>query len=51
VDVISASRVIVVGGQRAIFDHIDAHDADQDATFAGELARIWWHGVYRRPID
>lgn len=48
VDLASATRVIVIGGERAIFDHVTAADPGDDATFARELALIWWHGVYRR---
>ena len=50
VDVTHATRVIVIGGERAIFDHVTATDPGQDAAFARELAEIWWHGVYRRPV-
>ncbi|HSZ40476.1 MAG TPA: helix-turn-helix domain-containing protein [Trebonia sp.] len=49
VDLIAASRVIVIGGERAIFDHIAAADPAEDASFARELALTWWYGVYRRP--
>ncbi|MEV4539161.1 TetR/AcrR family transcriptional regulator [Asanoa sp. NPDC049518] len=49
VDLVSAARVIVVGGERAIFDHITSAPAGEDAAFARELARTWWYGVYRRP--
>ncbi|MGI5150424.1 TetR/AcrR family transcriptional regulator [Plantactinospora sp. CA-294935] len=50
-DVLSASRVIVAGGETAIIDHVASSggDASGDASFARELALIWWHGVYRRP--
>jgi hypothetical protein len=41
--------VIVVGGERAIFDHVTEGDPRDDAAFACELARIWWFGAYRRP--
>ena len=51
VDLVSAVRVIVIGGERAIFDHTVAADPAEDAAFARELARIWWYGVYRRPAD
>jgi AcrR family transcriptional regulator len=51
VDLVSAARVIVIGGERAIFDHITAADSSQDAAFARELALTWWYGVYRRPAD
>jgi AcrR family transcriptional regulator len=49
-DVVNATRVIVMGGEKAIIDHVLAGDPDQDATFARELALIWWHGAYRRPF-
>jgi AcrR family transcriptional regulator len=49
VDLAAASRIIVAGGDRAIFDHIAAADPGADAAFARELALVWWHGVYRRP--
>jgi AcrR family transcriptional regulator len=45
----SATRVIVIGGERAIFDHVAAAGPGDDAAFARELALIWWYGVYRRP--
>jgi len=48
-DLDSAARVIVVGGERAITDHVATGDVAADATFAHELATIWWYGVYRRP--
>ncbi|HTU72102.1 MAG TPA: TetR/AcrR family transcriptional regulator [Trebonia sp.] len=51
VDLVSASRVIVIGGERAIFDHVTAMDPGDDAAFARELALTWWYGVYRRPAD
>lgn len=51
VDLASAARVIVIGGERAIFDHIAAAEPGDDAAFARELALIWWHGVYRRPAS
>jgi AcrR family transcriptional regulator len=49
VDLASASQIIVIGGERAIFDHVTVADSSDDATFARELALIWWYGVYRRP--
>jgi AcrR family transcriptional regulator len=49
VDLVSAARVIVVGGERAIFDHITTAAPADDAAFARELAQVWWYGVYRRP--
>jgi AcrR family transcriptional regulator len=51
VDLASAARIIVMGGERAIFDQITFADPSTDATFARELALTWWHGVYRRPAD
>jgi len=51
VDLASASQIIVIGGERAIFDHISAADSSKDAAFARELALTWWYGVYRRPAD
>ncbi|MEV4757885.1 TetR/AcrR family transcriptional regulator [Micromonospora sp. NPDC049559] len=50
-DIDHASRVIVVGGERAIADHVAASGGDesQDEAFARELALIWWHGAYHRP--
>jgi AcrR family transcriptional regulator len=47
-DVPSATEIIVLGGERAIVNHVNTRDAATDAAFATELARIWWHGVYRR---
>lgn len=49
IDLAAASRVIVSGGERAIFDHITTAEPGQDSTFAHELALAWWHGIYRRP--
>ncbi|GAB2600109.1 TetR/AcrR family transcriptional regulator [Kribbella endophytica] len=51
VDVPSATQIIVLGGERAIVEHVNTRDATTDATFAAELARIWWHGAYRRPPE
>jgi AcrR family transcriptional regulator len=51
IDRASAARIIVIGGERAIFDHITTAAAGDDATFARELALTWWYGVYRRPAD
>ncbi|MGW6471294.1 TetR/AcrR family transcriptional regulator [Streptomyces nigra] len=48
-DAASASRIIVWGGAQAIAHHISVDDGSGDRTFARELARIWWHGAYRRP--
>jgi AcrR family transcriptional regulator len=49
VSLASASQIIVIGGERAIFDHVTDAGSDDDASFARELALTWWHGVYRRP--
>jgi AcrR family transcriptional regulator len=49
VSVASAAQIIVMGGERAIFDHVTDAGADDDASFARELALTWWYGVYRRP--
>jgi hypothetical protein len=43
--------VIVIGGERAILDHITAAPPADDAAFARELTLTWWYGVYRRPAD
>ncbi|PZG18213.1 TetR/AcrR family transcriptional regulator [Nonomuraea aridisoli] len=51
VDPVSATRLIVMGGERALVDHVTAGDPGHDAAFARELALTWWHGVYRRPAD
>ncbi|MEU8378401.1 TetR/AcrR family transcriptional regulator [Streptosporangium sp. NPDC048865] len=50
-DPVSATRVIVMGGERALVDHVTSGDPGDDAAFARELALTWWHGVYRRPAD
>ncbi|MFI6265587.1 TetR/AcrR family transcriptional regulator [Micromonospora sp. NPDC051006] len=50
-DLVNASRVIVVGGERAILDHVTVADPSDDAAFARELALIWWYGAYRRQAD
>jgi AcrR family transcriptional regulator len=51
IDRVSAARIIVIGGERAIFDHITTAPPSDDAAFARELALTWWYGVYRRPAD
>ncbi len=51
VDVPSATQIIVLGGERAIVEHVNTRPADTDQAFATELARIWWHGAYRRPPE
>lgn len=50
-DVRHAARIIVLGGDRAISEHVaeTGPDTSGDAAFARELALIWWHGAYRRP--
>ncbi|MEU7880563.1 TetR/AcrR family transcriptional regulator [Microbispora bryophytorum] len=50
-DPVSATRVIVMGGERALVAHVTAEDPGSDAAFARELALTWWYGVYRRPAD
>ncbi|MGQ5264435.1 TetR/AcrR family transcriptional regulator [Micromonospora sp. ZYX-F-536] len=51
IDVETASRLIVIGGDRFLADHVSATsaDPDTDAAAARELAATWWYGVYRRP--
>ncbi|GAA1878120.1 TetR/AcrR family transcriptional regulator [Asanoa iriomotensis] len=49
VDLVSVARLIVIGGERAIVDHITLREPAADAAFAHELAQTWWYGVYRRP--
>jgi AcrR family transcriptional regulator len=51
VDPVNATRVIVMGGERAIFEHAIVADPDDDPSFARELALIWWYGAYRRPVS
>lgn len=45
-----ASRVVIVGGDRALSDHVAETPGDDsgDLAFGAELANIWWYGVYRR---
>jgi AcrR family transcriptional regulator len=50
-DAVAASRIIVWGGGQAIARHISVDDGSGDASFARELARIWWYGAYRRPAE
>ncbi|MFF0149979.1 TetR/AcrR family transcriptional regulator [Micromonospora sp. NPDC005203] len=47
----TASRLIVIGGDRFLAEHVSATSADPetDAAAARELAATWWYGVYRRP--
>ncbi|NYH44565.1 AcrR family transcriptional regulator [Micromonospora jinlongensis] len=51
IDAVTASRLIVIGGDRFLADHVSATsaDPDTDASAARELAATWWYGVYRRP--
>ncbi|MCO1595491.1 TetR/AcrR family transcriptional regulator [Micromonospora sp. RHAY321] len=51
IDVETASRLIVIGGDRFLAGHVSATsaDPDTDAAAARELAATWWYGVYRRP--
>jgi AcrR family transcriptional regulator len=49
VDPLSATQVIVTGGERAIVEHVTTRPPASDPVFAREMARIWWYGVYRRP--
>jgi hypothetical protein len=39
------------GRAQAIAHHIAVDDGSGDTALARELARIWWHGAYRRPSD
>ncbi|MFE2546082.1 TetR/AcrR family transcriptional regulator [Actinacidiphila glaucinigra] len=48
-DPVSATRIIVTGGERALTDQVTSADPASDPAFARELAHTWWHGVYRRP--
>ncbi|MEW2426724.1 TetR/AcrR family transcriptional regulator [Micromonospora sp. NPDC047644] len=50
-DVTTASRLIVLGGDRFLADHVSTTSADPetDAAAARELAATWWYGAYRRP--
>ncbi|MEU7974406.1 TetR/AcrR family transcriptional regulator [Micromonospora sp. NPDC049089] len=50
-DVTTAGRLIVVGGDRFLADHVSTTSADPetDAAAARELAATWWYGAYRRP--
>jgi AcrR family transcriptional regulator len=48
-DPVSATRLIVMGGERALVEQVTAGDPGSDEAFARELARTWWYGVYRRP--
>ncbi|MDX3097363.1 TetR/AcrR family transcriptional regulator [Streptomyces sp. ME19-03-3] len=48
-DPVSATRIIVTGGERALTDQVTTADPAGDPAFARELAHTWWHGIYRRP--
>lgn len=48
-DPVIASRLIVVGGERFVADHVTSDDGSGDEKAARELAATWWYGVYRRP--
>lgn len=48
-DPVSATRLIIIGGERALVDQVTTADPSSDAAFARELAKTWWYGVYRRP--
>ncbi|MEV4117823.1 TetR/AcrR family transcriptional regulator [Micromonospora sp. NPDC049645] len=50
-DVTAAGRLIVIGGDRFLADHVSTTSADPetDAAAARELAATWWYGTYRRP--
>jgi hypothetical protein len=47
-DRVQASRVIVMGGWQAVFEHIMVGNANDDDAFTDEIAQIWW--AYRRPM-
>jgi AcrR family transcriptional regulator len=49
IDPVSATRLIVIGGERALVEQVTEGDPGSDQAFARELARTWWYGVYRRP--
>jgi AcrR family transcriptional regulator len=49
VDLAGATRLIVLGGETALVEHVSTADPSGDAAFARELARTWWYGIYRRP--
>ncbi|SIN30937.1 TetR/AcrR family transcriptional regulator [Micromonospora cremea] len=50
-DVVAASRLIVLGGDRFLAHHVGVTPADPEADGAAarELAATWWYGAYRRP--
>ncbi|MFD0788120.1 TetR/AcrR family transcriptional regulator, partial [Micromonospora azadirachtae] len=49
VDIAAASRLIVLGGEWFLGDHVATDDGSGDEAAARELAETWWYGVYRRP--
>jgi hypothetical protein len=51
VDAIAASRLIILGGDRAFFDDVTSRDPGDDGALARELALTRWRGIYRRPVD
>ncbi|MEU8295665.1 TetR/AcrR family transcriptional regulator [Micromonospora sp. NPDC048909] len=50
-DPVQTSRLIVIGGERFLAQHITVDDGSGDAAAARELAATWWYGVYRRPAE
>ncbi|MET8350627.1 MULTISPECIES: TetR/AcrR family transcriptional regulator [unclassified Micromonospora] len=50
-DPATASRLIVLGGDRFLAHHVALTPADPevDGAAARELAATWWYGAYRRP--
>jgi len=49
IDPQTAAKVIVRGGAQVIAQQVANSDGSDDALIAGELARGYWYGVYRRP--
>ncbi|CAM5464932.1 TetR/AcrR family transcriptional regulator [Streptomyces aurantiogriseus] len=49
IDPQTAAKVIVQGGAQVIAQQVANSDGSDDALVAGELARGYWYGVYRRP--
>ncbi|WP_326561519.1 TetR/AcrR family transcriptional regulator [Micromonospora sp. NBC_01796] len=48
-DVPTVNRIIVIGGERAIADHVaTTDDSSGDDAFGAELAKLWWYGAFRR---
>jgi AcrR family transcriptional regulator len=50
-DVVTASELIIRGGDRQVFHHVAADDGTRDVQVARELALIQWYGVFRRPAS